>query len=305
MSKMRTLAAGVCTTLALCVLLTADERPLAVEPVASPAGANSSAPQLTVEGDRASLSWIERSGKQSALKFAERTATGWSEARVVVSSDHRWSTPPTCRRCARCPTARWPRTGWRRTGRSRGIRSQARLVGRRTYLVAAGRAESRQVDRAARVRLPVSDGRRRPGPRLAGRPGDARRGRRHAAARGDVRQRAQAQPSDMMIHAALASVAARRPSRWPPTVPAAIRNRSAGEIRDIYVTRLAAGRWTMPVPVHRDNSQDRRLSRERSRHRGPRQGRRRRLVHRTERDEPVIPGVFARWRQDVRRAGAS
>ena len=34
---------------------------------------------------------------------------------------------------------------------------------------------------------------------------------------------------------------------------AAYRNRSAGEIRDIYVTRLAAGRWTMPVAVHRDN----------------------------------------------------
>jgi hypothetical protein len=34
---------------------------------------------------------------------------------------------------------------------------------------------------------------------------------------------------------------------------AAFRNRSPGEIRDIYVTRLSAGRWTMPIPVHRDN----------------------------------------------------
>ena len=34
---------------------------------------------------------------------------------------------------------------------------------------------------------------------------------------------------------------------------AVYRNRSAGEIRDIYVTRLLAGRWTMPVAVHRDN----------------------------------------------------
>jgi hypothetical protein len=32
----------------------------------------------------------------------------------------------------------------------------------------------------------------------------------------------------------------------------AYRNRSAAEIRDIYVTRLAAGRWTTPVPVHND-----------------------------------------------------
>ena len=66
----------------------ADGRSLTIEPLTSPAGANSSAPQLTVEGDRAILSWIERSGKQAALKFAERTAGGWSDARVVVSSEH-------------------------------------------------------------------------------------------------------------------------------------------------------------------------------------------------------------------------
>ena len=70
------------------VVAQAPGLPLAVEPVASPAGANSSAPQLTVEGDRAILSWIERSGTTSAFKFAERTASGWSEARTVVSSDH-------------------------------------------------------------------------------------------------------------------------------------------------------------------------------------------------------------------------
>ena len=34
---------------------------------------------------------------------------------------------------------------------------------------------------------------------------------------------------------------------------AAYRNRSATEIRDIYVTRLAAGRWALPVQVHKDN----------------------------------------------------
>ena len=32
----------------------------------------------------------------------------------------------------------------------------------------------------------------------------------------------------------------------------AYRNRSASEIRDIYVTRLVAGQWTLPVAVHND-----------------------------------------------------
>jgi hypothetical protein len=35
-------------------------------------------------------------------------------------------------------------------------------------------------------------------------------------------------------------------------VVVAFRNRSSDEIRDIYVTRLAAGRWSDPVPVHDD-----------------------------------------------------
>src|SRR5262249_46893457 len=33
----------------------------------------------------------------------------------------------------------------------------------------------------------------------------------------------------------------------------AYRNRSAKEIRDIYVSRLSGGRWTTPVAVHNDN----------------------------------------------------
>ena len=35
----------------------------------------------------------------------------------------------------------------------------------------------------------------------------------------------------------------------------AYRDRSAAEIRDIYVSRLVAGKWTEGVPVHRDNWQ--------------------------------------------------
>ena len=44
----------------------------------SPAGANSSEPQLTVQGDRVILSWLEVAGERATLKFAERTPSGWS-----------------------------------------------------------------------------------------------------------------------------------------------------------------------------------------------------------------------------------
>ena len=76
---------------------------------------------------------------------------------------------------------------------------------------------------------------------------------------------------------------------------AAYRNRSAGEIRDIYVTRLAAGRWTMPVPVHRDN-----FKIEGCPVNGPAVAARGRtscrLVHGSQRDEPVAL-AFSRRRR--------
>src|ERR1700674_335900 len=58
---------------------------LTVESLPSPAGDQSSAPQLTSEGDRTLLSWMERAGARATLKFAERTASGWSPPRSVTS----------------------------------------------------------------------------------------------------------------------------------------------------------------------------------------------------------------------------
>jgi hypothetical protein len=63
----------------------APQSSLTVQPFASPAGANSSEPQFTVQGDRLILSWLEVNDEKTTLKFAERTATGWSAPRAVFS----------------------------------------------------------------------------------------------------------------------------------------------------------------------------------------------------------------------------
>jgi hypothetical protein len=62
-------------------------RTLRIEPLTLGAAEPSLAPQLTVTGDRALVSWIETQGRTSLLKFAERTATGWSEPRTAASGD--------------------------------------------------------------------------------------------------------------------------------------------------------------------------------------------------------------------------
>ncbi|MEY4095407.1 MAG: hypothetical protein RLZZ53_2606 [Acidobacteriota bacterium] len=65
----------------------ARQAPFALAPQAmpSPASGNSAQPQLSVSSRGILLSWIERSGDLATLKFAERTATGWSAPRAIAS----------------------------------------------------------------------------------------------------------------------------------------------------------------------------------------------------------------------------
>jgi hypothetical protein len=58
---------------------------LKIEPLALAAAEPSLAPQLTVNGDHALVSWIETQADTSVLKFAERTPSGWSEPRTAAS----------------------------------------------------------------------------------------------------------------------------------------------------------------------------------------------------------------------------
>jgi hypothetical protein len=62
---------------------------VAVQRVASPAGPNSSEPQIVDSGRGRILSWVERAGTTSHLKFSERTASGWSPV-VTAASGNDW-----------------------------------------------------------------------------------------------------------------------------------------------------------------------------------------------------------------------
>jgi hypothetical protein len=231
----------------------AGERPFAVEPLASPAGANSSAPQLTVEGDRVVLSWIERSGRQAALKFAERTAGGWSDPRVVVSSDHLMVNSADVPSVRPLPdgtlAAHWMeengpdpeaydlRVAWSADGRS----WSAPVAPNRDKTVSQHGFGSW---------FPMADG----GTGFVWLDGRATHGDE-----GDMQLRAamfdksHKQLSDTVIDSRVCECCPTSVALTADGPIVAFRNRSAGEIRDIYVTRLAAGRWSMPIPVHRDN----------------------------------------------------
>ena len=59
-----------------------------IEALKPPTMGDVAAPQITVGGGRTLLSWLERAGEKTALKFAERVAPGWSVPIVVLSSEH-------------------------------------------------------------------------------------------------------------------------------------------------------------------------------------------------------------------------
>jgi hypothetical protein len=59
-----------------------------IETLKPPTMGDVAAPQITVSGGKTLLSWLERTGDQAALKFAERVPAGWSAPTVVLSSEH-------------------------------------------------------------------------------------------------------------------------------------------------------------------------------------------------------------------------
>jgi hypothetical protein len=60
---------------------------MTIERVASPAGPVTSEPQIIASDRGLVLSWVERVGKTTSLKFAERSASGWSAPVTAAAGD--------------------------------------------------------------------------------------------------------------------------------------------------------------------------------------------------------------------------
>jgi hypothetical protein len=58
-----------------------------IQPVASPATGMSSGPQLTTSSRGVLMSWVEQTADSATLKFAERTAGGWTQPLTVAAGN--------------------------------------------------------------------------------------------------------------------------------------------------------------------------------------------------------------------------
>ncbi len=126
-----------------------------IETLKAPSEGDSASPQITVSGGKTLLSWLERAGEKTALKFAERLPAGWS-APVVVMAER---TPHHQLRGRALGSRARGRIAGRALDRderagSGGVRSEDFHVARqRQDLVGARQSPPRRHEDAARVRV--------------------------------------------------------------------------------------------------------------------------------------------------------
>jgi hypothetical protein len=235
----------------------------AVDPLPSPAAANSAQPQLSSSARGIILSWVERDGDNAALRFAERAATGWSAPRTVASGRDwfvNWADVPSVARLA--------------NGTLVGHWLQKSGSDTYAYDVRLSHSEDDGKTWSASF-LPHSDGTKTehgfaslfqmPGSGLGlvwldGRAMKPQAGHgAHDEPSGPMSVRFATFDENWKQTAEIAVDS--RVCECCPTTAAvtsdgpivAFRNRTEDEVRDIYVSRLENGKWTDPKPVHEDS----------------------------------------------------
>jgi len=231
----------------------------AVMVLTNPTAANSVGPQLTVSRKGALLSWIEQGEGGATLKFAERTSTGWSPARTVASGADwfvNWADVPSVIRLANGTLAgHWLQKSGSSTYAYDVRLSYSRDDGRTWSPSFTPHHDGTKTEHgfASLFQMPGAglgvawlDGRAMTGGHGVGGAGGAM-SVRFATFDSSWKQTSETAVDPRVCECCPTTIAVT--SDGPI---AAFRNRTEDETRDIYVSRLERGKWTDPVPVHRD-----------------------------------------------------
>jgi hypothetical protein len=258
-------AAAFTAALALVACTRSTPRPpaagwtLHLEPLASPAGNASAQPQLTASNDGVILSWLENAGSQTTLKFSERTATGWSDARAIASGDDffsNWADVPSVVRLAdRTLIAHWlQRNGASASGYDLRL-ARSTDEGRTWAAPFSPHHDGTKTehgfaslfDTGSGLGLVWLDGRAMKPSANPDEDGTGDMSLRAARFDRDWKQLSE-DAVDLRVCECCPTAAA----VTTDGVIVAYRNRSADEVRDIYVSRFTGDAWTVPTPVHND-----------------------------------------------------
>jgi hypothetical protein len=237
---------------------------LTLSAIASPASAESGEPQLSVSPEGVILSWIERSGSTVTLKFALRTATGWSEARAVASGNDwfvNWADVPSVIRLDDGTlVAHWLQKSGPGTYAYDVKLSYSRDEGRTWSAPLTPHSDGTKTEHgfASLLQMPGAglglvwlDGRATSGGGHGGHEAGAAGGAMTLQFASFDRQwkRTIETPVDIRVCDCCPTAAAVT-SEGIVTV---FRDRSDEDVRDISISRLEHGKWSTPTAVHADN----------------------------------------------------
>ena len=233
---------------------------IAPRAIASPATGSSAQPQLSVSSRGVLLSWIERTGDLATLKFSERTASGWTDARTVASGRDwfvNWADVPSVMRLPNGTiVAHWLQKS--------GADTYAYDV-RLSYSTDEGKTwapsfiphhDGTKSEHGFASLFPMGDGLgaiwldgRHMKPAAGHEDHDGGGVMTVHFARFDRNWK---QVEESAVDARVCECCPTAVTVTSEGVIAAFRDRSAAEIRDIYTSRLVNGKWSEPAAVHAD-----------------------------------------------------
>jgi hypothetical protein len=232
---------------------------VSVQALATPAGAGSAQPQLSVSDRGVLASWIERRGNTATLKFAERTADGWTTARDVASGTDwfvNWADVPSVVRLSNGTiVAHWLQKSAPDTYAYDVRLSYSKDDGRTWSTSFTPHHDGTNSEHGFASLFEMPGG----GLGLVWLDGRAMAGGHDGHGRGDMSLRFAAFDSNWKQIAETAVDT--RVCECCPTAAvmtadgpiAAFRDRSGSEIRDIVISRFEKGAWTESRAAHADN----------------------------------------------------
>jgi hypothetical protein len=262
---MRLLAVVAVGTIALTAasqsLILAQNIGSTITPIPSPAGESSSLPQLSVSSQGVLMSWVERSGDLATLKFSERKGDAWTPARTVASGRDwfvNWADVPSVIRLADGSLyGHWLQKSGADTYAYDVRLSRSTDNGQTWTPSFTPHRDGTQTEHgfASLFQMPGAglglvwlDGR-------AMKAGHGEHGGGDMSVRGAIYNASGKQLSESLVDGRVCECCPTTAAVTAEGPIVAYRDRSATEIRDIYVSRLVAGEWSEPAPVHRDNWQ--------------------------------------------------
>jgi hypothetical protein len=234
---------------------------IAPQPIATPAAANSAQPQLSVSKRGVLVSWIERTGDLATLKFAERTASGWTAAQTIASGRDwfiNWADVPSVLRLpSGAIVAHWLQKSGPSTYAYDVRLSHSTDDGKTWSASYLPHHDGTQTEHGFASLFPMGEGFG-----LVWLDGRAMKsGGEHGEHGGggamSVRfaqfDKSFKQIAETAVDARVCECCPTAASVTADGVITAYRDRSEGEIRDNYVSRFVNGKWTVPQPVFSDN----------------------------------------------------